>query len=113
MLQYKGYSGLIEVDTDSGCLFGRVLDIRDVITFKGETVAQAIQAFHESVDDYLDFCRSLGQEPNKPFSGKLPFRTTPEHHRKIFLAANKQQMSINAWMDLVLLQAAENVLNSR
>jgi predicted HicB family RNase H-like nuclease len=113
MLHYKGYSGSLDVDTDAGCLFGRVLDIRDVVTFKGETVEQAIQAFHDSVDDYLDFCASLAQEPNKPFSGKLPFRTTPEHHHKIFLAATKQKMSINAWMDEVLLHAAEEAIKSR
>jgi predicted HicB family RNase H-like nuclease len=50
------------------------LDIQDVVTFKGETVAEAKQAFEESINDYLAFCESLGQEPNRPFSGKLPFR---------------------------------------
>jgi predicted HicB family RNase H-like nuclease len=113
MLHYKGYAGEIEIDTESGILFGRVLDIRDVVTFKGETVAEAKQAFEESVDDYLEFCQSLGQEPNKPFSGKLPFRTTPAHHHKIFIAATKAKKSINAWMDDVLVQAADEIINAR
>jgi predicted HicB family RNase H-like nuclease len=113
MLHYKGYSGQIEIDTESGILFGRVLDIRDVVTFKGETVAEVKQAFEESIDDYLEFCQTLGQEPNKPFSGKLPFRTTPDHHHRIFLAAAKAQKSINAWMDDVLVKAADEIINSR
>ncbi len=113
MLYYKGYSGDLEVDVDSGILFGRVLDIRDVVTFKGETVAEAKQAFQDSVDDYLEFCESLGQEPDKPFSGKLPFRTSPEHHRKIFVAATQAKKSINAWMDEVLTKAADEAIHNR
>lgn len=112
MLHYKGYAGALEIDAESSILFGRVLDIRDVVTFKGETVAQAKQAFEDSVDDYLEFCESLGQEPNKPFSGKLPFRTTPSHHHKIFLAATKANKSINAWMDETLVKAAEDAINA-
>lgn len=111
MMNYKGYAGQIEIDEEANVLFGRVLDIRDVITFKGETIAEAKQAFQDSVDDYLDFCRELNQEPDKPFSGKLPFRTTPDHHRKLFLAATKAGKSINAWMDEVLITAAEELIN--
>lgn len=112
MLNYKGYVGHLDVDDEAGLIFGRVLDIRDVVTFKGETVAEAKQAFQDSVDDYLDFCTELGQEPDKPFSGKLPFRTTPERHRKLFLAATKAGKSINAWMDDVLAQAADELINA-
>jgi predicted HicB family RNase H-like nuclease len=89
-----------------------VLDIKDVITFKGETVEEARQAFHDSVDDYLEWCEELGEEPDKPFSGKLPFRTTPEHHRKIFIAATKAGKSINAWMDEVLTKAADQTIRA-
>ncbi len=68
MLTYKGYRGQLEVDTEAGILFGRVLDIRDVITFKGKTVEEATQAFQDSVEDYLAFCQKLREEPNKPLS---------------------------------------------
>jgi predicted HicB family RNase H-like nuclease len=112
MLNYKGYTGQLEIDDEAGIIFGRVLDIRDVVTFKGETVAEAKQSFQDSVDDYLEFCQELGQEPDKPFSGKLPFRTTPEHHRKLFLAAAKAGKSINAWMDEVLVKAANELIDS-
>ncbi|WP_202895673.1 type II toxin-antitoxin system HicB family antitoxin [Iningainema tapete] len=103
---YKGYTASIEVDVEAGILFGRVLDINDVVTFKGKTVDEAREEFHKSVDDYLAFCSELGEEPDKPFSGKLPLRTTPENHRKIFIAAKKSGKSINAWIDEVLTIAA-------
>ncbi|NJP12137.1 MAG: type II toxin-antitoxin system HicB family antitoxin [Leptolyngbyaceae cyanobacterium RU_5_1] len=112
MLNYKGYTGVIEVDVETGMLSGYVLDIKDVVTFKGKTVEEARQAFQDSVDDYLEFCDELGEEPDKPFSGKLPFRTTPERHRQIFVAAKKAGKSINAWMDEVLAEAVESSLHA-
>jgi predicted HicB family RNase H-like nuclease len=89
------------------------IDITDVITFEGTTVDEIRQAFRDSVDDYLEFCQELGKEPDKPFSGRLPFRTTPERHRKIFLAAKLAGKSMNAWMDDTLAEAAERVLQDR
>ena len=110
MLKYKGYTGLVEIDFDSKLLCGRVIDIKDVVTFQGVTLDEVQQTFQDSIDDYLEFCAELEIEPDKPFSGKLPFRTSPEHHRKIYLAASQAGKSINAWMDEVLLDAAERSL---
>lgn len=110
MFTYKGYTGHIEVDAEAGILFGTVLDINDVVTFKGKTVEEARQEFQKSVDFYLEFCQKLGEDPERPFSGKLPYRTTPETHRKIFIAAKKCGKSINAWMDEVLSEMADRTL---
>ncbi|MEB3357430.1 MAG: type II toxin-antitoxin system HicB family antitoxin [Synechococcales bacterium] len=107
MLSYRGYTAEIKVDVDAGILVGKVLDIKDAITFQGATVEDARQEFQKSVDAYLQFCEELGQSPDKPFSGKLPFRTTPEHHRAIYLAATKAEKSINAWMEAVLSREAQ------
>jgi lactoylglutathione lyase len=60
----------------------------------------------------IDFCAELGQPPEKPFSGKLPFRTSTEHHRLIFLAANKVGKSMNAWIDEVLVNEASKLIAS-
>ena len=43
MLNYKGYTASIEVDVEAGILFGRVLDINDVVTFKAKTIEEARQ----------------------------------------------------------------------
>lgn len=68
MLTYKGYTGQIEVDTDNKIFFGRVLDIKDVITFQGNTIEEAGQAFQDSIDDYLKFCEQLSELLNKPYA---------------------------------------------
>lgn len=111
-MKYKGYTAQIEYDEDAKMLFGKVLDIKDVITFKSKNADEIEQEFHLSVDDYLEWCKELGEEPAKVFSGKLPYRTTPETHRKIFLAAEKSHKSINAWMDEVLKKVAEIEIKS-
>ena len=76
-MKYKGYTGIAEFDDDSGVIFGRVIGLRDVITFQGESVAEVTQAFHDSVDDYLEFCASRGESPDKPFSGQFVLRIAP------------------------------------
>ncbi|MEZ2225682.1 hypothetical protein [Microcoleus sp.] len=43
MMTYKGYSASIEVDSEAEILFGRVLDINDVVTFKAQTIEEARQ----------------------------------------------------------------------
>lgn len=106
-LEYKGYTGAMEVDTDAKVIFGRVTNIRTVITFEGETIAETEQGFRDSIDDYLAWCAEDGMEAEKPYSGQFRFRTTPEHHRLIALAAAREGKSINTWLDEVATRAAQ------
>lgn len=71
MMEYKGYIGVVEFDDEAGVFHGEVVNTRDVITFQGKAVAEIKKAFRESVDDYLQFCKGRGEEPDKPFSGEL------------------------------------------
>ena len=61
-MKYKGYTAHIEIDEAADILFGQVLDIKDVITFKGKTIDELRQEFHNSVDDYLEWCDELGEK---------------------------------------------------
>ena len=109
-LTYQNYTAVLDIDPESGLIFGQVIDIKDTIAFQGKTFEEAIEDFRTSVDAYLRFCEELDEKPEKPFSGKLPYRTTPETHRMISLASAKQKKSINSWMDEVLANAAQKVL---
>lgn len=110
LLHYKAYSGQVESDAEANVLFGRVCGTRDVVTFEGETMAEVEQAFRDSVDAYLAFCAEQGRSPEKPFSGRLPLRTTPDRHRQIALAAAASGKSINAWLEGVATEAAARTL---
>jgi predicted HicB family RNase H-like nuclease len=98
MMKYKNYVATVEFDDEANVFHGEIANIRDVITFEGKTVNELRSAFKDSVDDYLAFCDKRGEEPEKPFSGQLIVRLTPEQHRQIFLSAKEAGKSLNAWI---------------
>jgi len=95
-MEYKGYSAKVVFDEDANIFHGEVINLRDVITFEGETVDELQQAFHDSVDDYLEFCAERGEDPEKPYSGKFVVRVEPELHKRITIEARKRGVSINS-----------------
>lgn len=92
---YKGYTGQAEYDADAETFHGEIEGTRDVITFQGASPAEAAVAFRDSVDDYLEFCRSRGESPEKPMSGKFVVRLSPETHKAISAIAASQGASLN------------------
>jgi len=66
-----------------------------VINFDDDCVDDLNQAFKDSIEDYLAFCKQRGEEPQKPYSGKFEVRIDPEYHEKLYLRANEQGKSIN------------------
>ena len=102
MMEYKGYVAKIEFDDEAGIFHGEALNLRDVITFQGTTVAKLRRAFHESVDDYLDFCVQRNELPEKPYSGRFVVRIDPTLHKTIATKAKLADKSLNAWLQEVL-----------
>ena len=66
-MTYRGYEAGIRFDEDACIFHGEVINTCDVITFQGSSVKELKKAFEESVEDYLAFCESRGEEPDKPF----------------------------------------------
>ena len=64
-LKFRNYEGSIEYDEESETLHGKVLQVRDLITYEAETAKGLKKAFHDSVNDYLQTCETEGIEPNK------------------------------------------------
>lgn len=106
MMEYKGYLARVEFDDRANVFHGEVVNVRDVITFQGTSVDELQQALKDSVDDYLDFCKERGEEPEKPFSGRFMIRLSPEQHRRMLLAAEKSGKDLNDWASEVLDQAS-------
>lgn len=69
-----------------GSFFGCVVNIASSITFYGKATPELLEMFI-FVDAWLEVCRECGLEPEKPYSGRLMVRMTPEIHRRIALAA--------------------------
>jgi predicted HicB family RNase H-like nuclease len=98
MLIYKGYIGHVIFDDEAEIFHGEVINIRDIVTFQGDTVKQIKKEFKNSIDIYLEFCRENNEEPDKPFSGKFNIRVSPELHKDAVIAAKKSGCSLNSWV---------------
>ena len=97
-MEYKGYFAKVEFDDEANIFHGEIINLRDVVTFQGQTVDELRKAFHDSVDDYLEFCAERGEEPEKPYSGKFVVRVEPELHKTIAIQARKDGKSLNSWV---------------
>lgn len=107
MMEYKGYIGWVELDNEAEIFHGEVINTRDVTTFQGESVAELKAAFHDSVDDYLEWCAQRGESPEKPYSGRFVVRIPPELHRDLSIEAARQRLSLNALITKKLESAAQ------
>ncbi len=92
-MKYKNYESIVEFDHETKIFHSEVINIRDVITFQGSSVEELKQAFQDSIDDYLEFCKQRGEEPDKPFSGKFVVRINPELHKVIAIRAKQEGKS--------------------
>lgn len=96
MMEYKGYLGSVHYSSEDDILYGKIEGIRGLINYEGETVQELKKAFIEAVDDYLETCQELSQEPEKPFKGSFNVRVGSELHKKLALIAEEQNKSINS-----------------
>jgi predicted HicB family RNase H-like nuclease len=113
MMEYKGYLGKVEFDEAAGVFHGEVINTRDVITFEGASVQELRRALRGSIDDYLAFCASRGEEPDKPYSGQFVARISPALHRQINAAAATAGKSLNAWVAEQLQRAVVDDVSGR
>ena len=48
------------------------------------------------MDDYLEFCKEVGKDPEREYKGTFNVRISPELHKKLALRAFKDGCSLNA-----------------
>jgi predicted HicB family RNase H-like nuclease len=94
-MTYKGYIGLVHYSPDDEVFIGKIEAINDLILFEGKSVRELKKAFHDAVDDYLETCRRMDREPNKPFKGSFNVRVPADLHRKAVALAAMKGLSLN------------------
>ena len=63
-LSYRGYIGSVKYDETDNMLYGEILNVKDSISYEGETLEELQKAFENEVDRYVEFCKQV----NKPFN---------------------------------------------
>lgn len=99
---YNGYIGSLEFDSNDKILHGKILFIRDIITYEAENACDIENAFHEAVDEYLEDCKSLGVDPDKALSGTFNVRISPDLHKEIAKKSTLKDISLNQYVTQAL-----------
>ena len=101
-MEYKGYLGSVEFDEEEGLLFGRVMGIRSLISYEGESAKELLEDFHGAVDDYLELCRAEGKTPETAYKGSFNVRISPELHKQLAVYAMEHDVSLNHCVEQAL-----------
>lgn len=107
-MTYKGYTARIDFDDRDNIIVGRVLGVKAIIGFHGETVAEVRTDFEAAIDFMIEDCQARGVTPEKPASGKLLLRIPPEIHAAALVKAQAAGKSLNQWASEVLGGAVEH-----
>ena len=98
-IQYKGYVGSVEFSEEDGIFYGKVMGIRSLISYEGESAKELLDDFHGAIDDYLETCKAEGKEPEVAFKGSFNIRLSPDLHKKLFIYTTAHQMSMNKYIE--------------
>ena len=96
LLSYKNYNGTVEYSREDSCLFGKVVGIKSLLSYEGNSVQELEQDFCKVIDEYLEDCRERNVEPEQPYKGTFNVRISPELHRNVAIYALEHGKSLNA-----------------
>ena len=55
-MEYKGYLGSVEFSEEEAVFFGKIMNIRSLISYEGKNVMELSEQFREAVDEYSSTC---------------------------------------------------------
>ncbi len=106
-ITFRGYTARVAFDERDNIFVGRILGIRNIISFHGKTVTTLRTEFENAVKDYMNDCEEQGLKPEKPASGKMLLRVPPEVHGRALVIAQASGKSLNQWATDVLQHAVQ------
>jgi len=103
ILPYKNYHAMIRYSKEDGFLVGHIMGVRDIVGFHGDSERKLEDAFHEAVDDYLEFCARIGKNPQKP---RHRVSVSPEAFAAARAAAEIKGIKVGEWVSNILCRVA-------
>jgi predicted HicB family RNase H-like nuclease len=96
LLSYKNYNGTVEYSKKDGCLFGKVVGIKSLLSYEGDSIQELEKDFQTVIDEYIADCEERGVQPEQPYKGSFNVRISPELHRTIAIYAMEHGKTLNA-----------------
>lgn len=62
-LTYKNYHGTVEYSQEEDCFYGKVKNIKSLLSYEGDSVDELEEDFHSVIDEYLADCEEVGVIP--------------------------------------------------
>ena len=98
ILKHEGYIAEVGYEDGDALMHGAVVNARAVLHFAGRDIEALKAAFVDTIEDYREWCKERGVEPERPYSGTLSLRLSPELHRRVAEQAAKAGESINQFI---------------
>lgn len=98
-MEYKGYVGNIEFSEEDCLFYGKVMGIRALLSYEGNTAQELIDDFHAVVDEYLTLCAAEGKEPEKAYKGSFHVHISPELHKQAAIYSTTHGLSLNSFVE--------------
>ena len=103
ILEYKGYHAKIEFDSEDLVLRGKIEGIKDLVNFESADISTVEEEFHAAVEDYLEFCKDVGKEPDKEYKGTFNIRISPDLHKRLAIVAMQNGDTLNATVEKAIV----------
>jgi predicted HicB family RNase H-like nuclease len=108
-LQHRDYDGSVEYSAEDKMLHGRVLGIRDMISYGGTSIRELDRNFRDAIDDYIASCEKRGKQPNIPYKGSFNVRVAMELHQRAARYAEEHRIALNAVVQKALSEYLAHV----
>ena len=95
-LHYKNYIGSVYFSEEDEVFHGKIIGISDSISFEGDSVQALITDFHNSVDEYLEFCSNNNKQPEK---STFSISISPEIYSEATLHASENGLPLNKYVE--------------
>ena len=102
VLSYKNYTGTVEFSREDRCLFGKVIGLKSLLSYEGNSIQELEEDFQNVIDEYLQDCAERNVSPEQPYKGSFNIRISPELHRAIAIYAFENGKSLNATVEEAL-----------
>jgi len=83
LLEHKGHMGTVEYSADDNILFGKVVGIRSLISYEGDSLQTLQSDFVDGIEHYLSCCANENVEPEKPYNGNIDIRISPALYKQL------------------------------
>lgn len=98
VLKYKNFIGSVEYSDTDKILYGKVLGIRGLISYEGQSVEELEQDFKCGIDEYLEVCKEKGIEPQKSYTGAFNVRIPSDMHGMAVSKAQELGINLNTFV---------------